>query len=64
MTAPDPSTAQHPISAVETAEIDVATLLAEPAGEPRDAELFFNRELSWLTSTTACCSWPRTRRCR
>jgi polyphosphate kinase len=48
MSAPDPSTAQDPISAVETAEIDVAALVAEPAGEPTDAELFFNRELSWL----------------
>jgi polyphosphate kinase len=48
MTAPDPATAQNPISAVETAEIDVAALVAEPPGEPADAELFFNRELSWL----------------
>ena len=48
MTAPDPASAQHPISAVETAELDVAALVAEPPGEPADAELFFNRELSWV----------------
>ncbi len=48
MTAPDPSTEQHPISAVSTAELDVQTLGAEPPGEPTDAELFFNRELSWV----------------
>ncbi|HWV84115.1 MAG TPA: polyphosphate kinase 1 [Capillimicrobium sp.] len=48
MTAPDPSTEQHPISAVSTAELDVQALVAEPPGEPTDAELFFNRELSWV----------------
>ena len=64
MTAPDPSTAQHPISAVETAEIDVAALVAEPPGEPTDAELFVNRELSWLDFNERVLRSPRTSRCR
>ncbi len=48
MTAPDPSTAQDPISAVSTAELDVGALTPVVAEERADAELFFNRELSWV----------------
>jgi polyphosphate kinase len=49
MTAgPNPSTAQEPISAVSTAELDVETLRPRPSEEVADSSLFFNRELSWV----------------
>jgi polyphosphate kinase len=47
MTA-DPSSAQDPISAVSTAEIDPRSLSPAHPEERPDADLFFNRELSWL----------------
>ncbi len=49
MTAPDPTTEQHPISAVATAELDVESLTPDHVERQlADPELFFNRELSWI----------------
>src|SRR5437868_15422622 len=46
MAVPDRLTAQDPISAVSTAELE--ELEREPREELLDTDLFFNRETSWL----------------
>src|SRR3954452_8919064 len=46
MAPPDRLTAQDPISAVSTAELE--ELEREPREELSDTDLFFNRETSWV----------------
>src|SRR6059058_813450 len=46
MATPDRVTAQEPISAVSTAELE--ELEREPRAELEDTDLFFNRETSWV----------------
>jgi polyphosphate kinase len=48
MTTPDPPVAQDPISAVSTAEMDPESLGPAVPDERPDADLYFNRELSWV----------------